>query len=207
MRNGTGGPVRVTRAESFLACQGGWIAMSLGETIAKEGKFFGNDPVLTPGEYSYEFAYRHSTPVSHYLLALQLTRPGHPPHDYLLQVPFVRPGFAAPSPLHASAPVFIGLAGADRGASRWPTGEVWLPIVGQVINTSGRPMTLKTWKIRVKDAAGKVEPRPRPLQGVPRRGEQGVDQRIPLRASSCRGSSARARSRSTPRPTWAAAVA
>ena len=154
MRNGTAAPVRVARAEAFLACQGGW-SYSIGETIAKEGKFFGNDPVLTPGEYSYEFAYRHSTPVSHYLLALQLTRPGDPPHDYLLQVPFVRRGFAAPRPLHASAPAFVALQEPIE-VFTLATGELWLPIVGQVINTSGRPMTLKTWKIRVKDAAGKV---------------------------------------------------
>lgn len=154
MRNGTAGPVRVTRAESFLACQGGWMN-SLGETIAKEGKFFGNDPVLTPGEYSFEFAYRHSTPISHYLLALQLTRPGHPSHDYLLQVPFVRRGFAAPQPLRVASPAFVALQEPIE-VFKLATGEVWLPIIGQVVNTSGKPLTLKTWKIRVKDSAGKA---------------------------------------------------
>ena len=127
----------------------------MGETIAKEGKFFGNDPVVAPGEYSYEFRYGHSTPVSHYLLALQLARPGRPPHDYLLQVPFVRRGFAAPQPLRVSAPAFVTL---QEPIEVFPlaTGELWLPIVGQVINTSGAPMTLIRWKIRVKDATGRV---------------------------------------------------
>lgn len=154
MRNGTGGPVRVTRAETFLACQGGWMTSS-GETIAREGKFFGNDPVLTPGHYSYEFFYKYSMPISHYVLALQLARPGHPPHDYLLQVPFVRRGFAAPRPLLATAPVFVGL---QEPIEVFPlaSGETWLPIVGQLVNASGHPLTLRKWAIRVKDGAGKV---------------------------------------------------
>ncbi len=155
MRNGTAGPVRVARAEAFLACQGGWMATSLGESIAKGGKFFGNDPVLTPGEYSYEFHFGHSTPVSHYLLALQLTRPGRPPHDYLFQVPFVRRGFAAPQPLRVAAPAFVTL---QEPIEVFPlaTGELWLPIIGQIINTSGNPLTLKAWRIRLKDTAGKA---------------------------------------------------
>jgi hypothetical protein len=44
MGNHTSGPVRVTRAETLLACQGGW-SVSFGETIAKENQFFGNSPV------------------------------------------------------------------------------------------------------------------------------------------------------------------
>lgn len=154
MRNAGGGPVRVARAETFLACQGGW-AYSMGETIGKEGKFFGNEPVMTPGEYSYEFAYRHSTPISHYILAVKLERPGRPAHDYLLQVPFVRPGFAAPRPLQASAPAFVALQEPIE-VFALADGVVWLPIVGQVVNASGMPMTLKKYRLRVLDAAGKA---------------------------------------------------
>ena len=154
MSNHTAGPVRVTRAETFLVCQGGW-SVSFGEAIARENKFFGNSPVIDLGEYHYELNYTYSTPVSHYLLALQLSRPGRPTHDYLLQVPFVRPGFVAPRPLRASAPVFIGLQEPIEVLTLW-TGEVWLPIVGQIVNTSGRPLTLKRWRIGVKDGAGTV---------------------------------------------------
>jgi hypothetical protein len=154
MKNGTNGPVRVARAEVFLACQGGWSA-SMGETISKEGKFFGNPPVLDPGEYSYEFAYNYSTPISHYVLALQLARPGRPPHDYLLQVPLVRRGFPAPAGLHASAPVFVGLQEPIEVLTL-ADGVAWLPIFGQVVNTSGRPLTLKKWHLLVKDGASKA---------------------------------------------------
>ncbi len=154
MRNTSRGPVRVTRAEAFLACQGGW-SYSLGETIAREKKFFGNDPVLGPGDYSYEFGYSHSTPVTHYILALQLSRPGRAPHDYLLQVPFARPGFPAPKLPHVQAPVFIGLQ-EPLDVITLATGESWLTIVGQVVNTSGLPLTLKKWHLLIKDAAGKA---------------------------------------------------
>ncbi|HEY2154258.1 MAG TPA: hypothetical protein VGH33_01415, partial [Isosphaeraceae bacterium] len=154
MRNGTNGPVRVARAEVFLACQGGWLA-SLGETIAKEGKFFGNPPVLGPGEYSYEFAYRYSTPISHYVLALQLAPPGRPPLDDLLQVPIVRPRFPAPPKLQASAPVFVGLQEPIE-VFTLADGVTWLAIVGQVVNTSGKPLTLKKWHLFVKDGSGKA---------------------------------------------------
>jgi hypothetical protein len=126
----------------------------MGETIGKGGKFFGNEPVLTPGEYSYEFAYRHSTPISHYILAVKLERPGRPAHDYLLQVPFVRAGFPAPRPPHAPAPAFVALQEPIEVLAL-ADGTVWLPIVGQVINVSGKPLTLKKWHLLVKDAAGK----------------------------------------------------
>jgi len=150
----TTGPVRVNRAETFLVCQGGW-SVSLGETIANDSNLFGNGTVIDPGEYYYEYNYTYSIPVSHYILALQLSRQGRPPHDYLLQVPFVRPGFVAPKPLHASAPVFIGLQEPIEVLTL-STGEVWLPIVGQIVNTSGRPLTLKRGRIGVKDGAGKA---------------------------------------------------
>jgi len=84
-----------------------------------------------------------------------LTRQGRPPHDYLLQFPFPRPGFVAPKPLPASAPVFIGLQEPIEVLTL-STGEVWMPIVGQIINTSGRPLTVKRWRIGLKDdGAGK----------------------------------------------------
>ncbi len=152
MSNPTAEPVRVTRAETFLVCQGGW-SVSLGEAIAKENKFFGNSPLIDPGEYHYEFNYTYSTPVSHFLLAVQLSRRDRPPRDYLLQVPFVRPGFVAPRSLRASAPVFIGLQEPIEVLTL-STGEVWLPIVGQIINTSGRPLTVRRWHIGVTDSAG-----------------------------------------------------
>jgi hypothetical protein len=154
MRNATNGRVRVARAEAFLACQGGWSA-SLGETIGKENKFFGNAPVLDPGEYSYEFGYIFSTPNSHYVLALQLALPGRPTHDFLLQVPIVRPGFPAPAKLRASAPAFIGLQEPIEVLTL-ADGVAWLPIIGQVVNTSGRPLTLKKWRLLVKDGGGKA---------------------------------------------------
>lgn len=154
VRNGRSFPVRVTRSETFLVSPGGWSA-SLGDTIAKEKRFFGNSPVIEPGHYSYEQNFKYAAPASYYLLALQLRWQGGLPHDYLLQVPLVRQGFESPPPLDASAPVFIGLQEPIEVLTL-STGEVWLPIVGQVVNTSGSPLTLKRWRIAVTDGAGKV---------------------------------------------------
>jgi hypothetical protein len=57
--------------------------------------------------------------------------------------------------LQASAPVFVGLQEPIEVLTL-ATGEVWLPIVGQVVNTSGQPLTLRRWHLRVKDGAGKA---------------------------------------------------
>jgi Peptidase family M23 len=153
MVNGTTFPVRVTRAEALLACQGGW-SYSLGETISQRKGLFDNSPTFGPGIRQHEFFFDHSTPIAHYLLALQLRWQGRPPRDYLLQVPFARREFEPPQPLRVAAPVFIALQEPVEVLTL-TKGEVWLPIVGQLVNTSGRPTTLKRWRMGVKDGAGK----------------------------------------------------
>jgi hypothetical protein len=147
-------PIRVTRSEAFLVSPGGWSS-ALGDTIAKEKRFLGNSPLVEPGEYSYVQNHTYMAPASHYILALQLKWQNRPAYDYLLQVPLVRQGFETPPPLRVSAPVFIGMQEPIEVLTL-STGEVWLPIVGQVVNISGKPLTLKRWHLAVMDAAGKA---------------------------------------------------
>jgi hypothetical protein len=35
------------------------------------------------------------------------------------------------------------------------SGDVWLPIIGQIFNATGEPLTLEKWHFRVTDQAGK----------------------------------------------------
>jgi hypothetical protein len=155
MRNNAAGPLAVRRAEVLFACRGGWSA-SAGEMIAKEGKLFGNDPTLAAkGDYQYQLQYVYSTPVTHFLLALEAGPPGRRPLDLLHQVPLRRRGFQEPAPLRAHAPAFIGLQEPVE-VFELATGESWLQLVGQVINTTGRPLTLRRWHFRLKQEDGKV---------------------------------------------------
>jgi hypothetical protein len=57
-------PIRVTRSEEFLVTPGRWSA-ALGDTIAKEKRFFGNSPLVEPGENSYVQNHTYLCPASH----------------------------------------------------------------------------------------------------------------------------------------------
>jgi hypothetical protein len=146
-------PLKITRAEPFLTCQGGW-SISLKDMIAKEGRFFGSEPVLDPGgAYVYQLRYGFSTPISHYLLGLQLELPNGRRYDSLVQVPFTRSGFASPAALPLKAPIFIGLQEPIE-VIELATGEVWLPIVGQLINTSGKALDMERWRLALRAETG-----------------------------------------------------
>jgi Peptidase family M23 len=156
MANWTNWPATITRAEVLMACRGGW-SITQGDMIAKEGTFFGGDPVLAAGgHWSYQFDYEYSIPITHYLLAVQVQLPGGAPEDYSLAVPFRRPGFQNPPELRGKTPVFIGLQEPVE-VLELATGEVWLPVIGQIVNVSGKPLSLLRWHFELKNSAGKVE--------------------------------------------------
>jgi hypothetical protein len=152
MANATGFPVEVTRAEVFLACQGGW-AHSMGEWIEQGQGLFNQGRIINPGQYRFHYFYNDSQPVTHYLLALQLRWQDEPPHDFLLQVPLKRARFAAPPVLPARAPVFLTLQ-EPLEAVLLTSGELWLSIVGQVVNTSGQPLNLTKGSLSLRSDAG-----------------------------------------------------
>ncbi len=152
LSNASGGPVEVARAETFLACEGGW-AYSLGESIGQGKGFFGNGTTVSSGQHRYQLGYSFSTPVTHYLLALQLRRQNQPARDFVFEVPFTRAGFAAPEPLKAIAPVFMTLQ-EPLEAVPLASGGLWISIVGQMVNTSGKPLTLKKWRLTLQSSGG-----------------------------------------------------
>lgn len=153
LRNSTRRDLRVGRSEAFLACEGGWLN-SIGSQVSAGGKFFGNEPTLAAGgEYNYRFNYKYSTPVTHYLLSLQTRGPSGPASDQVIQLPVARKGSRPPPALKIKAPVFLALQGPVE-VLELASGETVMPVVGQVVNTSGSPLTLKRWRFRLKDAKG-----------------------------------------------------
>ena len=144
-----GAALNVTRAETFLVCKGGW-ASSLGETAASQNTFFDNPAQLDTGTFHYGFRYGYSMPISHYVLALQLSKPGAEPRNDVFHFPFVRLGFDTPAPIAAEPPAFIGLQ-EPLESFVLSTGEIWLQIVGQIVNVSGKPLTLKRAVLRITE--------------------------------------------------------
>jgi hypothetical protein len=148
-----GAAVRLRRAVFFLACEGGWSA-TLGDQLARDGRFFGVGPELAAGaNHPLHLQYIWSEPITHALFQLQATGPGASLAESLAAFPLIRPGYAAPPNLPMAPPAFIGL---QEPVPVLPLagGGLWLPLVGQVVNGSGRPLTLTRLHLGVKDAAG-----------------------------------------------------
>jgi hypothetical protein len=148
-------PLRVVRAEVLLLSAGGW-ARSLGDQIKETGKLFGNSPILQPGaEYSLRFNYGYSSPITHSLIALQYTGATDKPEYLMLQVPITRSGSEAPERLDIVGPAFLSLQEPIEVLGL-TNGAVWLPLIGQIVNTSGKPFTLQRWHMVLKDTTGKT---------------------------------------------------
>ncbi len=155
MRNPTPKPVTIARAEVILASRGGWSA-PLGDMIAREGKFFGSDPVLAErGNYGYGFEYNDDMDFCYYLLAMKYSHPGAPLQEHWVQVPLPRKGFANPPPMTLSGPVFIGVQ-EPLEALETASGQTKIPGAVRLINVSGKPLTVRKWHVQVKDALGRV---------------------------------------------------
>ena len=155
IRNVGNQPATITRSEVLMVSQGGW-SDSQGETIASGNTFLGDSPTLAPGEErSYNWTGQEACPPAHWLLAVQVSLPGRPAYDDMIAVPYHRPGFAAPPPVPATGPLFIGLQEPVE-VMGLTSGEVWLPVVGQVTNLTGKTLTLTKWRFHLKDHAGKT---------------------------------------------------
>ena len=155
IRNLGNQPATITRSEVLMVSQGGW-SYSQGETISGGKTFLGDSPTLAPGrDVSYDWRGNEGAPPTHWLLAVQVTLPGRPAYDDMVAVPYRRPGFAAPPPLHVSGPLFIGLQEPVE-VMELTSGEMWLPVIGQISNLTGKTMTLTRWRIHLKDSAGKT---------------------------------------------------
>jgi Peptidase family M23 len=155
LRNSASQRVSIRRAELFLASEGGW-SWSLGEQISKNGNFFGYPPSLAPSStiQAGNLNYGWSAPAAYFLIGLEAASAGET-QESLFQIPITRPGSAAPAPLPSLEPVYVGLQ-EPLEALLLATGEKWLTIVGQIINSTGKPLTLTRWRMRLMNARGAV---------------------------------------------------
>jgi hypothetical protein len=155
IKNAGNQPATITRSEVLMVFEGGW-SYSQGETIANGKTFLGDSPTLAPGEErSYDWRGREDSPATHWLLAVQVSVAGRPAYDDMVAVPYHLPGFAAPPPVPAGGPLFIGLQEPIE-VMALNSGQVFLPVVGKLTNLTGKPLTLTKWHFHVKDHSGKV---------------------------------------------------
>jgi murein DD-endopeptidase MepM/ murein hydrolase activator NlpD len=155
LRNQAAHPVQIRRSEVFVTSEGGW-AWSLGEQISQSKNFFGR-PATVAGSSQARIdglAYGWSAPVAHFLVGLDAPAGGEG-EEALVQVPISRPGYAPPQPLPGLGPVYIGLQ-EPMEALQLATGQRWLTVVGQVINSTGKPLSLSRWRMNLKGNSGAV---------------------------------------------------
>jgi Peptidase family M23 len=148
-------PATISRAEVLLMCQGGW-SVSQGESISRDGKFMGGDAVLKAGSNDFhDWRGIEPSPYTYWFLTIQVGDTGRVLSQESFAIPYQRRGYASPPPLKISAPVFIGLQ-SPLEAVELTGRDVWLGVVGQIINLTARPLGLRHWRFQVKDPRGKV---------------------------------------------------
>jgi hypothetical protein len=149
-------PVTIKRSEILMVFSyGGW-SYSHGETIARDNKFLGDSPTLAPGEErSYTWTGQEGCPPFYWVLFVQVSVAGGPAYEDMIAIPYRRPRFANPPPLRVSGQLFIALQ-EPLEVMELTSGQIWLPVIGQVTNLTGKTLTLKKWRFLLKDSAGKV---------------------------------------------------
>ncbi len=148
------GAIDLRRAEVFFASRGGF-AMSAEEQIANRHSFYGIGPRLD-GSSQDVIHGLHSwfTPVTHVVYAFDVKDQRGAFHHSTAQIPITRPGYRAPERLPSGLPFFVALQEPIE-VLPLTAGDLWLPIIGQVVDFSAKPLTLERWRFRVDDDAGK----------------------------------------------------
>jgi hypothetical protein len=145
-------PLTVARAPIFLLSRGG-MAWKIGDPVSETGTFFGDGPVVGPGaRFTHNLFFNWNHPISHWLFRLEAKEPGVP--ATLSLVPAVRPGFAEPAPVKVDD-VFWGL---EEPIEVLPlsTGATWLTLLGRLVNTTEKPLTLTRFSVTLTRASGVV---------------------------------------------------
>jgi hypothetical protein len=154
LANRSQAPIELRRAEMFFASRGGF-ATAFDELIASSHNFFGIGPHLDAlGQYEIgNLQYVWSMPVSQVIFAFDIVDAEGTARQSVVQLPIERPGFRAPARLPAALPGFIAL---QEPIELLPltSGELWLTVIGQVVNFTGKPLTLTRWQFQVENAAG-----------------------------------------------------
>jgi hypothetical protein len=148
-----GGPRRLTRAEILLASEGGW-SFALGDWLEARRPLVGPDLNLLAGaQRPAHLTYMWSAPIVSFLLRVEAIDEAGAPEANLIQIPIVRPGFAAPPLLPVTASGFLSLQ-APLEIIPLSNGKRWISLVGQVANVTGRPLTLTRFRIVARRAGG-----------------------------------------------------
>jgi Peptidase family M23 len=152
--NRSPGPIELRRAELFFASRGGF-ATAFDDVIASNHNFFGIGPHLD-AQSQYEIGnlqYVWSMPVSQVIFAFDMADAEGSVHQSVVQFPIERSGFRAPARLPAALPGFIALQ-EPLELVPLSSGELWLTVIGQLVNFTGKPLTLNRWHFQVENAAG-----------------------------------------------------
>jgi murein DD-endopeptidase MepM/ murein hydrolase activator NlpD len=104
-------------------------------------------------EVSLLLTYWWSAPITSFLLRVDAINDDGAPEAQLVQIPVARPGFAAPKALPIHVDGFLSL---QEPVELVPlsNGKRWLALTGQVVNVSGRELTLKRFRLVVRREGG-----------------------------------------------------
>lgn len=136
----TGGSVQINESGGFLDWNG---------SIYGPGALLGPSPiVLAPGNVKTVGPqnFQWGAGAANFVLDLQAESGSKKEHTHVV-VPIVKTGAAAPAPLSAPHPVYIGLwASPAEIFPLWTSKEeLWISIAGQIVNTSGSTVRLAAW--------------------------------------------------------------
>jgi hypothetical protein len=166
--NGAATPVTLSRSPIFLLARGGY-AWSVGDPVIDSGTFRGLGPIL-PAQSKQVLelpGWAWTAPVSHWLFRLEAKEAGVAPLNATIALE--RPGFAAPAPVKVDD-VFLGLIEPIQVLPLLGQNNLGLP--GRVVNTTGQPMVVTRFAVRVDSGAEVVLAqdisqtwRPEPISG------------------------------------------
>ncbi len=159
LKNLTASPVTIQRAEWFFAENGGW-AMPMGVLIPKPGggagDFFGASPTVpTSADLPLNTGWVWSFPVTHVLFRIQAKDASGNLQDLVTQIPVTRAGFPPTTTPPVQTPVHVSLQ-APVEVFTLSDGRRFLPVVGELVNGTGAPLSLTRWHLTLKAGNGNV---------------------------------------------------
>jgi murein DD-endopeptidase MepM/ murein hydrolase activator NlpD len=151
VKNITASPVKLTAGNVQINESGGFVDWS--GSIYGNGGLFGPSPItLAPGQVKavgpQNFPW--GAGAANFVLDLQAESGGSKEHTHVV-VPIMKAGAAAPAPLSAPHPVYIGLwtSPAEIFPLWTSKEELWISIAGQMVNTSGSTVRLAAWHAKL----------------------------------------------------------
>jgi hypothetical protein len=138
--------VQITEETLFLASQGGW-SRSLDNWISNK---IGSKTIAGAATHTlkYESRAEGERTASYVFTRLRVAADGKS-KVFFIQIPITREGYQTPKQLPRLTiinPLFIGIQ-ESVNPMRLSNGKQWLQVVGQIINLTGKPAKLLSWKV------------------------------------------------------------